>query len=141
MPSEQTDELTKILSDFLDAVDRLNEEGEGTYEGCIAEARAAIVKYEAEARYDPNRLGTYVFVGDADKLKNFDDLYWSYVLEYMAEYDPYTASHQKNWEEFIKSKMRYASFGEVGIFKQLARADQRAKERIAQLAAGEGKHE
>jgi hypothetical protein len=59
VPSEQTDELTKILSDFLDAVDRLNEEGEGTYEGCIAEARAAIVRMQAEKKwgdpsYNPN---------------------------------------------------------------------------------------
>jgi hypothetical protein len=84
-------------------------------------------------RYDPNRLGTYVFVGDADKLKTLDDLYWSYVVEFCAAEDPYRPDSPYGDVEWCKRQMPYASFSGVGQFKMMARADQRAKERIAQL--------
>ena len=80
--------------------------------------------------YDPNRLGHYVFVGDRDRIKTLDDLYWSYVMEVVAEHDPYAVSTGNYSLEYIKKNMKSASFGSVGIHKILARADQRAKERI-----------
>lgn len=86
-----------------------------------------------ENRYDVNRLGTYVFVGDADKLKNLDDLYWSYIVEFCAAENPYRPDSQFADIEWCKRQMPYASFNGVGQFKMMARADQRAKERIAQL--------
>jgi hypothetical protein len=84
-------------------------------------------KTSKKSHYDHNRLGTYVFIGDNDRLKTLDDLYWSYVEEFVSTADPFLKL------KYIKSKMRYASFNEVGTFKMLARADQDAKERIARL--------
>ena len=90
-----------------------------------------------ENRYDVNRLGTYVFVGDADKLKTLDDLYWSYVCEFISDYNgnrPFTKSGKPEDElRYIKSNMEVAGFDKVGLHKMLARANQRAKERIAAL--------
>lgn len=80
--------------------------------------------------YDPNRLGSWVFIGDNARLENLDDLYWSYVMEVVAEHDPYSVQNGNYSLDYIKKNMKSASFGSVGIHKILARADQRAKERL-----------
>lgn len=89
-----------------------------------------IVSEAREEGYDVNRMGSWVFIGDNKVLQNLDDLYWSYVMEQIAndsaEYDKYTL-------EYCKMNMEYAGFDKVGIHKMLARADQRAKERLATL--------
>lgn len=78
--------------------------------------------------YDPNMLGSWIFIGDNARLKNLDDLYWSYVWEYVKDYD-------RSYDnlEYLKNNMKYASPTKVGIYAILARADQRAKERLATL--------
>lgn len=85
--------------------------------------------------YDTNRLGTYVFVGDRDRVENLDDLYWSYVSEYMSDYNghrPYTRSGKPKDElKYLKDNMEYASFNSVGLRLTLARANQYAKQRLA----------
>jgi len=80
--------------------------------------------------YDPDRLGSWVFVGDAAHLKNLDELYWSYVMEHVASN---SASYDHYALEYCKKNMEYAGFDQVGIHKTLARADQYARERIAEL--------
>lgn len=100
------------------------------------EAKQAIALEINRARYDTERLGTWIFVGDIDKVNNLDDLYWSYVIEFMSENDPWSASHDKKFAERIKKNMQYASFGSVGEQKALAKANQRAKERLATLQEG-----
>jgi hypothetical protein len=92
---------------------------------------------EGEARkegYDPNRLGSWIFVGDNARLENLDGLYWSYVQEFVANDNPHREEPYEKMD-YIKKTMPHASFSKVGIFKLLARADQRAKERIAELKA------
>lgn len=86
--------------------------------------------------YDPNMLGSWIFMGDAARLQNLDDLYWSYVMEIVAEHDPYAVQTGNYSLEYIKKNMKSASFGSVGIHKILARADQRAKEQIEALKRG-----
>ncbi len=83
-------------------------------------------------QYDTARLGTHIFIGDNDRIKNLDDLYWSYVQEFVCADNPY---RQEPYEKMsaIKKNMRYAGFHQVGLWKLLARADQRARERIATL--------
>lgn len=82
------------------------------------------------AKYDVNRLGTHIFIGDADTIRNLDDLYWSYVAQYVADN---SATYDSYKLDYLKKNMEYASFHKVGIHKLLARADQYAKERITQL--------
>ena len=92
-------------------------------------------KQVIEARkegYDHNLLGSWIFIGDNARLNNLDDLYWSYVQEFVAKDNPYRKEPYEKME-YIKKTMPYASFSKVGIFKLLARADQNAKERIAKL--------
>jgi hypothetical protein len=102
----------------------------------MVDAILALIKKETDkAHYDINRLGTWVFIGDKAKLDNLDDLYWSYVMELVAENDPYAVSTGNYSLERIKKNMKYANFGGVGLIKMLARADQRAKERLAELAS------
>lgn len=99
---------------------------------------------ERETHYDPNRLGTYIFVGDSERLKTLDDLYWSYVMEFTSDYNasrPFTKDATPEAElTYIKRNMEIASFSKVGLHKMLARADQRAKERLAQLSHKEDGH-
>lgn len=95
------------------------------------ESRDQRIALEARIEgYDVNRMGSWVFIGDNKVLQNLDDLYWSYVMEQVAndsaEYDKYTL-------EYCKMNMEYAGFDKVGIHKMLARADQIAKERLATL--------
>lgn len=105
----------------------------------IAEAKQAIELYchkqVIEGRkegYDHNLLGSWIFIGDNARLNNLDGLYWSYVQEFVAKDNPYREEPYEKME-YIKKTMPYASFSKVGIFKLLARADQNAKERIAEL--------
>lgn len=138
-PSEQqaksaTSGLDEILDNCHSTHCRVNVDPENCI--CnIAEAKAKIeADYIPRARvmerkegYDPNRLGSWIFIGDKARLDNLDELYWSYVMETVAEVDPNVKL------EYAKQCMPSASFGQVGIFKTLARADQRAKERLAAL--------
>lgn len=98
----------------------------------------AIANLVIDGKYDTNRLGSWVFIGDIDKLNNLDDLYWSYVQEFVANDNPHREESYEKMD-YIKKTMPYASFSSVGIFKLLARADQRAKERIATLEKLKGR--
>jgi hypothetical protein len=95
--------------------------------------------------YDPNRLGSWVFIGDGARLKNLEDLYWSYVMEFASDNNgnqPFTREGSLEAElAFIKRNMEAASFNKVGLHKTLARADQRAKERLAALERKEKQDE
>lgn len=96
-------------------------------------------KIEAERRearkqgYDPHLLGSWVFIGDNARLSNLDDLYWSYVTEYMAEQDPHRPDSIYGNTDYLKKNMASAGFNKVGLHKLLAKADQRARDRIAEL--------
>lgn len=91
-----------------------------------------IASYTREEGYDPNRLGSWIFIGDNARLKNLDDLYWSYVVEYVeknsADYDHYEL-------DYLIKNMGYAGFDKVGIHHLLADADQNARKRIQTLQA------
>lgn len=102
----------------------------GNLDHCVDAIESLLTAKTTEARYDTNRLGTYVFIGDNDRLKNLDDLYWSYVEEYVAAN---TADYDHYKLDYLKGNMEYAGFDEVGIRKLLATANQRAKERLEQL--------
>jgi hypothetical protein len=104
-------------------------------------ARKALLEWDAAqvaaartSGYDPNRQGSWVFIGDGARLENLDDLYWSYVMEEVArDSSPYDHLSLK----YCKGNMKYAGFDKVGIHKLLARADQYAKERLAHLTTGQ----
>jgi hypothetical protein len=96
---------------------------------------AAYVAQQVEAAthkegYDPNMLGSWVFIGDEAKLENLTALYWSYVMEDIA-------AHSANYDhyklEYVQANMPYAGFDEVGIRKMLATADRQARQKIAAL--------
>lgn len=135
MTSDNTlKDLKEILSEMIEMCD--NEGQEYMWQEAQPKLLALIKSAQQEARkegYNPNRLGSWIFIGDNARLKNLDDLYWSYVIEFMAENDPWSASHDKGFVERQKRNMKYASFGGVGETKALARADQRAKERLTQI--------
>lgn len=101
---------------------------------------ARAVREARKPGYDPNLLGSWVFIGDNARLKNLDDLYWSYIAEEMAQnnnHQPYTRKATPESElEYLKKNMKFASFNQVGLWLGLARADQHAKARLAQLQQG-----
>lgn len=102
---------------------------------------AAIIEAEKRAElrgrkegYDPDRQGSWIFIGDSARLENLNDLYWSYVLQYVKESNP----HDKYKLQYLKNNMPTALdpssfFYGVGVHGLLFRADQHAKERMAQL--------
>jgi hypothetical protein len=122
---ERLNKLAKYWADYPTEERKFKREIKSLIASQVQEATKVI--------YDVNRLGTYIFIGDEENMKNMDDLYWSYVIEFMSENDPWSASHDKTFVERQKRNMQYANFGGVGETKALARADQRAKERLSQL--------
>lgn len=91
-------------------------------QACLEAAKQEAIKI----KYDVNAQG--IFIGDAERAIGADRLYWSYVEQFVADYDNYSL-------DYIKGNMPYAGFGKVGIHKMLARADQYAHERIAYLSS------
>ena len=143
------DEIDEILEAYRKNCQRTDDYAERGMHLSQAQAKSElltlIANREHKARvegYDPNMLGSWIFIGDNARLQNLDDLYWSYVIEFMSEYDRWSASHDKRYVESIKSDMPLASFGSVGQQKALAYADQRARERLAALQAEDkgGRH-
>ena len=141
--------LDNILKRFHNLEDRFNGDSSSDWEKHVVVEREyareaiesllaahyAALEQEAVLRariegYDVNRQGSWIFIGDKARLDNLDELYWSYVMEQIAKdsgyYDHYTL-------DYCKRNMAFAGFDKVGIHILLARADQIAKERIADL--------
>ena len=141
MMSKATDELDKALNGLIMQYNQRVKINNPKNLDALAKAKTAINLLIDGARvggYDSNRLGSWVFIGDKARLDNLDDLYWSYVMEEVARSDPRAVENGTYNPNYIKKNMEYASFGGVGLIKMLARADQYAKERIAQLKSDKG---
>lgn len=144
MPTIKDDELRdKIINIFAeDGTLEAAAKAERKYSTEIDDLIALIHTHDMEVRkshYDYNMKGSWIFIGDIDKLNSLNDLYWSYVMEVVAEADPRAVERGIYSIDYIKNNMKHASWGSVGIHKILARADQRAKERIAELKALQSK--
>ena len=131
------DQMRDELGEFLMQVDlnrtTYDRTGKDAYTKIVRKTVTALTNIcleEQKEGYDIDRLGSWVFVGDNARLTNLDELYWSYVMEEVARD---SASYDHYELDYCKRNMEFAGFDKVGIHKLLARADQRAKERIAKL--------